>query len=125
MTAGLGILIYAIVGTETYPWDSARTIVLLAVAAVVLAVFAVIEMRLARAPLVPFDVFRSRPVSGATAVMFLIGAAILLDVVLPVALPAERAGLAGARPRRPVVPGYQSQRRPGLCLCRGQQRRTA
>ena len=83
--------------------DSARTIVLLAVAAVVLAVFAVIEMRLARAPLVPFDVFRSRPVSGANAVMFLIGAAFFsmwyfLSLYLQNVLGLQRAeGRAGVR----------------------------
>ncbi len=48
---------------------------LLAVAAVLLAVFGVIELRLARAPLVAFGLFRSQSVSGANLVMFLIGAA--------------------------------------------------
>src|SRR5580693_215200 len=33
VTAGLGVLIYAIVGTETHPWGSARTVALLAAAA--------------------------------------------------------------------------------------------
>jgi EmrB/QacA subfamily drug resistance transporter len=75
VTAGLGVLIYAIVGTESHPWGSAQTVALLAAAAILLAVFAVIELRLARVPLVPLDLFRSRSVSGANAVMFLVGAA--------------------------------------------------
>jgi EmrB/QacA subfamily drug resistance transporter len=75
VTAGLGVLIYAIVGTESHPWGSAQTVGLLVVAAVLLAVFALVELRLAGVPLVPLDLFRSRSVSGANAVMFLIGAA--------------------------------------------------
>jgi EmrB/QacA subfamily drug resistance transporter len=75
VTAGLGVLIYAIVGTESHPWGSPRTVGLLVVAAVLLAIFAVVELRLARVPLVPLDLFRSRSVSGANAVMFLVGAA--------------------------------------------------
>jgi MFS family permease len=59
VTAGLGVLIYAIVGTESRPWGSAQTVVLLVVAAILLTVFAVIELRLARVPLVPLDLFRS------------------------------------------------------------------
>ncbi|MCU4182802.1 MFS transporter [Acidiferrimicrobium sp. IK] len=75
VTAGLGALIYAIVGTDTHPWGSTRTLAILAVAAVLLAVFAVIQLRVAATPLVPFRLFRSRAVSGANLVMFLVGAA--------------------------------------------------
>jgi hypothetical protein len=75
VTLGLGALIYAIVGTETHPWGSAQTLILLAVAVVLLTVFAVIQLRVARTPLVPFGLFRSRSVTGANVVMFLVGAA--------------------------------------------------
>jgi EmrB/QacA subfamily drug resistance transporter len=75
VTAGLGVLVYAIVGTATHPWGSATTLSLLGVAALLLAVFAVIELRLASAPLVRFGLLRSRSVSGANIVMFLVGAA--------------------------------------------------
>jgi EmrB/QacA subfamily drug resistance transporter len=75
VTAGLGVLIYAIVGTESHPWGSSRTIILLAAAAILLAAFAVIETRLARVPLLPLDLFHSRSVSAGNAVMFLVGAA--------------------------------------------------
>jgi MFS family permease len=75
VTLGLGALVYAIVGTETHPWGSAQTLILLAVAVVLLALFAVIELRVARTPLVPFGLFRSRSVTGANIVMFLVGAA--------------------------------------------------
>ncbi|HET9689540.1 MAG TPA: MFS transporter [Acidimicrobiales bacterium] len=75
VTAGLGVLIYAIVGTDPHPWGSAHTLGLLAVAVVLLAAFAVVQLRVARTPLVPFRLFRSRSVSGANAVMLLVGAA--------------------------------------------------
>ncbi len=75
VTLGLGALVYAIVGTETHPWGSAQTLTLLAVAVVLLAMFAAIELRVARTPLVPFGLFRSRSVTGANVVMFLVGAA--------------------------------------------------
>lgn len=75
VTLGLGVLVYAIVGTQTHPWTSAQTLVLLAIAAVLLAVFAIIQLRVARMPLVPFGLFRSRSVTGANIVMFLVGAA--------------------------------------------------
>ncbi len=75
VTAGLGTLIYAIVGTDTHPWRSTQTLSFLAAAAVLLGVFAFIELRVASTPLVPFRLFRSRSVSGSNLVMFLIGGA--------------------------------------------------
>jgi EmrB/QacA subfamily drug resistance transporter len=75
VTGGLGALIYAIVGTDTHAWGSTYTVSILAVAVVLLAIFAVIQLRVAHTPLVPFRLFRSRSVSGANIVMFLVGAA--------------------------------------------------
>jgi EmrB/QacA subfamily drug resistance transporter len=74
VTAGLGALIYAIVGTDTHAWGSAYTLSFLGVAAVLLAVFAFIQFKVASTPLVPFRLFRSRAVSGSNVVMFLVGA---------------------------------------------------
>ena len=75
VTAGLGALVYAIVGTDSHPWGSAPTLIWLAVAVVLLAAFAAVELRVASTPLVPFRLFRSRSVSGANVVMLLVGAA--------------------------------------------------
>ncbi|HEX3955700.1 MAG TPA: MFS transporter [Trebonia sp.] len=75
ITAGLGVLVYAIIETSTHAWLSAGTLVPLAVAVVLLAAFAVIEHRLAAAPLVPFGLLRSRSVAGANLVMLPVGAA--------------------------------------------------
>lgn len=75
VTAGLGALIYAIVGTDTHAWGSTYTLSILGVAAALLVVFVFIELKVAFTPLVPFRLFRSRSVSGANVVMFLVGAA--------------------------------------------------
>jgi EmrB/QacA subfamily drug resistance transporter len=74
-TAGLGALIYAIVGTDTHAWGSAYTLSFLGVAALLLAIFAFIQLKVASTPLVPFRLFRSRSVTGSNVVMFLVGAA--------------------------------------------------
>ena len=73
VTAGLTALVYGVVQTDTYAWTSIHTIVALAIAVILIAAFVVIEMR-AEAPLVPFATFRSRALSGANFVMFMIGA---------------------------------------------------
>jgi EmrB/QacA subfamily drug resistance transporter len=74
VTAGLATLVYAVVGTDAHPWGSARTLVTLGVAAVFLALFVLVELRLASSPLVPFRLFRSRALAGANLVMLLVGA---------------------------------------------------
>jgi EmrB/QacA subfamily drug resistance transporter len=75
VTAGLSALAYAVVGTSTYGWTSTRTLGVLGAAAALLVVFGFIEVYAATTPLVPFGLFRSRWVTGANIVMFLIGAA--------------------------------------------------
>ncbi len=118
VTAGLGTLIYAIVGTQTHPWGSARTLSLLGAAAVLLAAFALIELRLARAPLMPFGLLRSRSLSGANTVMFLIGAAFFsmwyfLSLYLQNVLgySALRAGLAFLPMGIAIIAGAQASSR--------------
>ncbi|HYA69515.1 MAG TPA: MFS transporter [Acidimicrobiales bacterium] len=75
VTAGLAALIYAIVGTDTHAWGSSYTLGVLGAAAVLLAVFVLIELKFVTRPLVPFRLFRSRSVTGANGVMLLVGAA--------------------------------------------------
>ncbi len=75
VTAGLGALIYAIVGTDTHAWGSTYTLSILGVAAVLLAIFVYLQLKVAHTPLVPFRLFRSRSVTGSNIVMFLVGAA--------------------------------------------------
>ncbi|HEU4976769.1 MAG TPA: MFS transporter [Baekduia sp.] len=76
VTIGLVILTYGIVETDTHGWGSTRTLVTLALGVALLATFALVEGRLAAAPLVPLRIFRSRSVSGANAVVLLMGAAV-------------------------------------------------
>ena len=58
-TAGVLILVYALVNAPTVGWAAARTIAELAAAAVLLTGFAVNEQR-RRNPLVPFSIFTAR-----------------------------------------------------------------
>ena len=75
VTAGLALLVYALVDANRAGWGSAQTVGLLAVAAVLLASFVAVELRTAR-PLVPFSIFRLRTLRGANAVGLLIGMAL-------------------------------------------------
>jgi EmrB/QacA subfamily drug resistance transporter len=64
VTAGLSILVYALVDAADAGWGSTQTIGLLALAAVLIAAFVAIE-RASKAPLVPFPgIFRIRTISG-------------------------------------------------------------
>jgi EmrB/QacA subfamily drug resistance transporter len=74
-TAGLVALTYGIVGTEQHGWGSARTLITLALGALLLGVFVLIEGRLATRPLMPLRLFSSRLLSGANVVVFCLGAA--------------------------------------------------
>jgi EmrB/QacA subfamily drug resistance transporter len=74
VTAGLVALVYGIVRTDRYGWGSGHTIVTLAIGAALLALFVLIEGRLAKAPLVPLRVFGSRQLSAANLVVFTLGA---------------------------------------------------
>jgi EmrB/QacA subfamily drug resistance transporter len=71
-TAGLALLVYAIVGTDVHPWTSARTLILVAVSIALLVTFLFSQTRTAD-PLMPLSLFKSRSVSAANAVMLLMG----------------------------------------------------
>src|SRR4051812_45971235 len=75
VTAGLSVLVYALVDATSAGWGSTQTVGLLAAAAALLVAFVVIELR-SRHPLVPFRFFRSRTVTGSNAVGLLIGASL-------------------------------------------------
>src|SRR5829696_7596550 len=70
VTAGLIVLVYAIVKAEANGWGSAKTLGLAAIAAALLVAFVVIELRSA-APLIRLGIFRVRSLSGANAVLLL------------------------------------------------------
>jgi EmrB/QacA subfamily drug resistance transporter len=75
VTAGLSILVYALVDAADAGWGSGQTIGLLALAAALIAVFVVIEQH-SESPLVPFRIFRLRTLTGANVVGLLVGASL-------------------------------------------------
>jgi EmrB/QacA subfamily drug resistance transporter len=71
VTAGLVVLVYAIVKAQSYGWGSARTLGLIAGALGLLAAFLVIERR-SVAPLIRLGIFRVRTLAVANTVLLLI-----------------------------------------------------
>jgi EmrB/QacA subfamily drug resistance transporter len=72
VTAGLLVAVYALSQAPQYGWASARTVSLIAVAAVLVLSFVAIEMRV-ESPLLPLRIFRLPTVAGANAVGLLLG----------------------------------------------------
>jgi EmrB/QacA subfamily drug resistance transporter len=72
VTAGLALLVYALVNAVNAGWGSTETLLLIAGALVLLAIFLAIELR-SRAPLMPFSIFRLRTLRGADTIALLIG----------------------------------------------------
>jgi len=75
VTAGLSLLVYALVDAVSAGWGSTKTIALLAIALALLAAFVVLEQR-SREPLVPFSIFRIRTITGSNLVGLLVGASL-------------------------------------------------
>jgi EmrB/QacA subfamily drug resistance transporter len=72
VTVGLLVLVYAISTAPQEGWGTARTISLIAVAAILLVAFFVIESRVAE-PLLPLGMLANRSVGGANIVGFALG----------------------------------------------------
>jgi EmrB/QacA subfamily drug resistance transporter len=72
VTAGLSLLVYALVDTVNVGWGSTATLAKLGGAALLIAAFLVIERRESH-PLMPFSIFRLRTLRGANVVGLLIG----------------------------------------------------
>jgi len=75
VTAGLSLLVFALVDTINDGWGSTQTLTLLAVALALIVAFVFIELR-SKDPLMPFGIFRLRTLSGANIVGLLVGAAL-------------------------------------------------
>ena len=76
VTAGLSLLVYAIVDAVNAGWGSAATLSKIGGALVLLAAFVIIELR-ERHPLMPFSIFRLRTLRGANVVGLLVGMSLL------------------------------------------------
>jgi EmrB/QacA subfamily drug resistance transporter len=72
ITAGLSILVYALVDANSAGWGSTQTIVLLAASIALIAAFVAIELR-SHSPLMPFRIFRLRTLRGANVVGLMVG----------------------------------------------------
>jgi EmrB/QacA subfamily drug resistance transporter len=71
-TFGLVLLVDAVSQAPQYGWGAARTVAVLATAAVLLVGFLVIESR-AKEPILPLSIFRLRTLAGANAAGLLLG----------------------------------------------------
>jgi MFS family permease len=71
VTGGLTALVWGLVRSTDAGWGSREVGGALALATVLLAAFVVLEARVTRAPLVPFSVFRARPVWSGNLLSFL------------------------------------------------------
>ena len=75
ITAGLSLLVYALVDTVNAGWGSTQTIALIAVAVALIGAFVLIELR-SKSPLVSFGIFRLRTLTGANVVALLVAMAL-------------------------------------------------
>jgi hypothetical protein len=128
ITAGLALLVYALVETESNGWLSATTLALIAGSGVLVALFVAIEARVEH-PLVRLGFFRDRAVSYANAAGLLFGASVLTPLFFFSSLylqrvlgySAQEAGLAYVpmpSPRSSVPPSRRgSCRAPARGRC--------
>ena len=75
VTAGIALLVYALVEADSAGWASAQTLGLIGASAALLALFATIELR-SRAPVMPFSIFRIRAVTGSNVASLALGGAV-------------------------------------------------
>jgi MFS family permease len=75
VTAGLSLLVFALVDTINEGWGSTQTLTLLAISFALIVAFVLIELR-SKDPLMPFTIFRLRTLTGANIVGLLVGAAL-------------------------------------------------
>ena len=71
VTGGLTALVWGLIRSEQAGWGSGEVLGGFALAAALLGAFVVLETRVARSPLVPFSIFRSRLLSAGNVLSFL------------------------------------------------------
>ncbi len=74
-TIGLSLLVLGIVRTDQTGWGDTSTLLLIAAGIALLGVFLLIEGRVARSPLMPLRIYRSRTLSAANVIVLLVGGA--------------------------------------------------
>jgi len=78
VTAGLTLLVFAILQTDRYGWGSTRSIVQLVGAVVLLVYFVLHEAFVAKEPLLPLSLFRLGTVTGANIAQALVGSSMFV-----------------------------------------------
>jgi EmrB/QacA subfamily drug resistance transporter len=73
-TLGLSAIVFGIVRTDSSGWGDATTLLSIGAGVALLLVFLLLEGRIAKAPLLPLRLFRSRQLSAANALLMLVGA---------------------------------------------------
>jgi Na+/melibiose symporter-like transporter len=81
ITSSLALLVYAISKAPDVGWATGRTIGLLIGSAALFVAFLVIQTR-SSSPMVPFDIFRVRTVTGANVCGFFVGAVVFSNFFL-------------------------------------------
>jgi EmrB/QacA subfamily drug resistance transporter len=81
ITSGLALLVYSVSEAPNRGWTSGWTIILLALAVVLLIAFLVVESR-AKDPLMPFRIFKVSTVAGANVAGLLLGAVVFANFFL-------------------------------------------
>jgi EmrB/QacA subfamily drug resistance transporter len=81
ITSSLSLLVYSISKAPDVGWGSSRTIALLIASAVLFIAFLVIEKR-SSSPMVSFDIFRIRSVTGANVCGLFVGAVVFSNFFL-------------------------------------------
>jgi EmrB/QacA subfamily drug resistance transporter len=76
VTAGLAVLVYALLDASSSGWGSTKIVSLLALSVALIGAFIAIELR-SKAPIVPFRIFRPRTLTGANVVGILLGGAVI------------------------------------------------
>jgi EmrB/QacA subfamily drug resistance transporter len=76
VTAGMVAVVYGIVRSDVLSWGSVGVLGPIAVGALFLGAFGLVEGRFAKAPLMPLGIFRLRPLRSANAVILLLYSAI-------------------------------------------------
>jgi EmrB/QacA subfamily drug resistance transporter len=74
-TAGLSLLVFGIVRTDTSGWGNGTTLLAIGVGVALLAMFLTIEGKFAKAPLMPLRLFHSQRLTAANLIIMLVGAA--------------------------------------------------
>src|SRR6185503_13073328 len=92
ITLGLTALVYGIVRTDSLGWGATGVLVPIAISVVLLAAFALVEARVAKAPLMPARLVKLGRLRAANLVIFLLFVSLYLQQVL--GLDALEAGLA-------------------------------